>query len=153
MNKRCAMLALAAGLFFSAVAQAQSNTSENVSMLPLASVVVTASAVADASGKNSPSAAVSGGIALLSVGGAALVVKGVQASAQGTVYVLERVSDGARVSVEIVGKGVGGVSMAVGTVISVSVVTAGVVLSAAGTAIAFIPNEIGKKLLHNEKLT
>jgi hypothetical protein len=35
----------------------------------------------------------------------------------------------------------------------VSVVGAGVVLSAAGEAIAFIPNALGRALLHNERLT
>ena len=35
----------------------------------------------------------------------------------------------------------------------VTVVTAGVILSAAGEAIAFIPNALGRALLHNERLT
>jgi len=44
-------------------------------------------------------------------GGAVLVVKkGVQASAKGTVYVLERMSDGARASVEVSGKAASGAS-------------------------------------------
>ncbi|MDR0775385.1 MAG: hypothetical protein LBE81_01935 [Azonexus sp.] len=153
MNKRFAVLALTASLFFSTMVHAQSEASRDISLLPVASVVVAASAVADSSGHNSPSAVVSGGIAVLSVGGAMLVVKGVEASAKGTVYMLERISDGARVSVEVTGQMAGRVSMDVGTVITASTVAAGVVLSAAGQAIAFIPNEIGKKLLHNEKLS
>jgi len=48
---------------------------------------------------------------------------------------------------------VAGVSMVAGTVVVVSVVGAGVVLSAAGEAIAFIPNALGRALLHNERLT
>jgi hypothetical protein len=35
----------------------------------------------------------------------------------------------------------------------VSVIGTGVVLSAAGEAIAFIPNEIGKALLYNEQVS
>jgi hypothetical protein len=89
----------------------------------------------------------------LSTAGAVLVVKGVGASAKGAVYLLERVSDGARVSVEASGKVASGVSTAVGTVVTVSVIGAGVVLSVAGTVIAFIPNEIGKALLHNERVS
>jgi hypothetical protein len=89
----------------------------------------------------------------LSTAGAVLVVKGVEASAKGTVYLLERVSDGARVSVEASGKVASGVSTAVGTVVTVSVIGAGVVLSVAGSVIAFIPNEIGKALLHNERVS
>jgi hypothetical protein len=43
--------------------------------------------------------------------------------------------------------------MVAGTAVVVSVVGAGVVLSAAGEAIAFIPNALGRALLHNERLT
>jgi hypothetical protein len=82
-----------------------------------------------------------------------LFVQAVVVSARGTVYVLERASDGARASLEIAGKGLGGVSVAVGTVVSVSTMAAGVVLSVAGQVIAFIPNELGRSLLHNERLT
>ena len=63
--------------------------------------------------------------------------------ADGTVYLLERASDGAQASIEIIGKGLAGVSMVAGTAVVVSVVGAGVVLSAAGQAIAFIPNALG----------
>jgi hypothetical protein len=35
----------------------------------------------------------------------------------------------------------------------VSVIGSGVVLSALGEAIAFIPNELGRALLHNERVT
>jgi hypothetical protein len=69
------------------------------------------------------------------------------------VYVLERASDGARASIEVVGKGVAGASMVAGTAVVVSVIGTGVVLSAAGEAIAFIPNALGQALLHNERLT
>jgi len=40
-----------------------------------------------------------------------------------------------------------------GMAVVVSVVGAGTVLSAAGEVIAFIPNEIGKALMHNERVT
>jgi hypothetical protein len=67
--------------------------------------------------------------------------------------VLERASDGARASIEIIGQGVSGASVAAGTIVTVGVISAGVVLSAAGRAIAFIPNELGRALLHNERVT
>jgi hypothetical protein len=41
----------------------------------------------------------------------------------------------------------------VGTVLKTTTISAGVILSAAGQAVAFIPNEIGKALLHNEKIS
>ena len=47
----------------------------------------------------------------------------------------------------------GGLSVAAGTAVVVTAVSAGWVLSAAGQAIAFIPNEIGAALLYNERVT
>ena len=57
------------------------------------------------------------------------------------------------VSVEVLARAAVGGSIAAGTVVTVSVIGAGVVLSAAGSALAFIPNELGRALLHNERLT
>ena len=45
-----------------------------------------------------------------------------------------------------------GLAYAVGTVVTCSVIGTGVILSAAGEAIAFVPNAIGRALLHNERL-
>jgi hypothetical protein len=86
-------------------------------------------------------------VAVLSAG-AALTVVAVDASAHGTVWVIERASDGARASVELAGHA----SVGVGTAVVASVVGAGWVLSAAGQVIAFIPNEIGAALLYNERI-
>ena len=85
--------------------------------------------------------------------GAVVVFKAVEVTAHATVYVLERVSDGAVASVQIVGKGAGVASVAVGTMVTVSAIGPGVVLSTAGQVIAFIPNEVGVALLHNERVT
>ncbi|WP_295958680.1 hypothetical protein [Rhodoferax sp.] len=133
-----------AGASFNAQAQSEVSALSAVSALPLASVVVGASAVAGA---------VLAVPVALSAGGAVLVVKTVQSTARGTVYLLERASDGAQASVEVVGKGVAGVSLVAGAAVTVSVIGAGVVLSAAGEAIAFIPNALGRALLHNEHVT
>jgi len=67
--------------------------------------------------------------------------------------VLERASDGARATLRFSGHVVGGVSAGIGAAILVTAVSTGWVLSAAGQAIAFIPNQIGASLLHNERLT
>ena len=85
--------------------------------------------------------------------GAVFTVVAVEAASEGTVWVLERASDGARVSVTLAGVAVGGVSLLAGTAVVAVVSTAGWGLSAAGQAIAFIPNEIGKALLYNERVT
>jgi hypothetical protein len=44
-------------------------------------------------------------------------------------------------------------ALAVGTVVTVSAISTGLMLVAAGEALAFIPNEIGKALLHHEKIS
>jgi len=87
-------------------------------------------------------------VALLS-GATALTVVSVTAVADGTMWVLERASDGARISLRFAGT----VVVASGTVCALSVIATGTLLSAAGRAVAFIPNEIGKSLLYNERVT
>ncbi|WP_127804872.1 hypothetical protein [Hydrogenophaga sp. NH-16] len=147
-------LLLAASLsaaLVSAPARAQSEASLVLSALPVASVVGAGAAVAGSAVAGA--AAVSAVPAALAVSGAVLVVKAVEVSARGTVIVLERASDGARASVELSGRAASGVVAGVGTAVAVSVIGAGVVLSAAGEVLCFIPNELGRALLHNERLT
>jgi hypothetical protein len=91
-------------------------------------------------------------VGLLSAG-AAFTVVAVEAASEGTVWVLERAADGAQASVTLSGAAVGGVSVIAGTAVLATACSAGWVLSAAGQAIAFIPNEIGKALLYNERVT
>jgi hypothetical protein len=122
-------------------AQSDVSAASAASMMPLASVV------------GASAGAVVAIPAAFSMAGAVLVVKSVELSAKGTVYVLERVSDGAKASVEVSGKIATGLSTAAGTVVSVAIISTGVVLSVAGTVIAFVPNEIGRALLHNERVT
>jgi len=81
-----------------------------------------------------------------------LVVRSVEYTAHGIVCVLERVSDGARATIEMGVRGAGQASLAVGSVVTATATASGVVLSAAGQAIAFIPNQVGAALLHNERL-
>lgn len=85
--------------------------------------------------------------------GVVLTVVAVDASVTGTVWVLERASDGARIVVRFAGRVAEGASVAVGTAVVVTVLSTGYVLSAAGQAIAFIPNAIGASLLYNERIT
>jgi hypothetical protein len=128
-------------------AHAQSEASAALSLLPVASVVGATSVVGGAA---------SAALALpaaLSVGGAALSVVAVEAAVDGTVYLLERASDGARVSVKVLGRVADRASVMVGTAVTVSVIGTGVVLSAAGEVLAFVPNAIGRALLYNEKLS
>ena len=145
ISTNLAAAALVLGLVAGAPARAHGEASavSAVSALPLASVVVGAGAAASA---------VAAVPVVLSTAGAVLVVKTVESTARGTVVVLERASDGAQASIELGARAAGGVSLAAGTVVMVSVIGAGVVLSAAGEVIAFIPNALGRALLHNERL-
>jgi hypothetical protein len=87
------------------------------------------------------------------VSGAAFTLVAIETLAEGTVWVMERASDGVRFSVRF-GKDVAvGASVVTGAVVVSTVVAAGCVLSAAGEAVAFIPNEIGRALIHDERIT
>ena len=91
-------------------------------------------------------------VMLLSAG-ATLTVVAVEASATGTVWVLERASDGARATLRLGAQAAGGLSVAAGTAVVVTAMGTGWVLSTASQAIAFIPNEIGAALLYYERVT
>ena len=140
-------LAILAGAIVPVPARAQSEASIALSSMPIASVVGGAS-VAGAS-----AAAVLAVPAALSVGGSVLTVVAVQAAVDGIVYVLERASDGARASVRVASRVAGGVVVGVGTAVAVGVIGAGVVLSVAGEVVAFLPNALGRALLHDERLS
>jgi hypothetical protein len=86
------------------------------------------------------------------VGGAALSVVSVTAVSEGTVIVLERVADGTGASVLLASGAAGTLSMASGTVVVVTALATGWLLSTAGQVIAFIPNELGRALLYNERV-
>jgi len=148
---KCVAVALAITLASSAqFAHAQhrhgnaASEASALSALPIASVIIVGGAASAAT------------VALpfaLSASGAALVIKSVEVSAHGTLCVLERASDGVQVSVEIAARGIEHTLLAVGKTVQVAVIGAGAVLSIAGEAIAFVPNEIGRALLHNERIT
>jgi hypothetical protein len=91
--------------------------------------------------------------AALLVGGATLTVVAVQASATGAVWVLERASDGARASLHVSGHAAGASLAGVGAAVLVTALSTGWLVSAAGQAIAFVPNQIGASLLYNERVT
>lgn len=126
----------------SATAQTDASVMSQVSMLPVASVVLASESAA----------AVAQTAAVLSAAGATLVVRAIESTARGTVYVLERVSDGVRISLVVAGALAGAASVVVGTVVQVGVIAAGTILSVAGEAIAFVPNAVGQALLYNRKL-
>ena len=129
---RIRILVLLCALSCASASHAQSNISE--ASLELSALPVAISVAAP--------------VAVLS-GAAALTVVSVTAVVDGTVWVLERASDGLRISVRFAGN----VIVASGTVCALSVIASGTIVSTAGHAIAFIPNEAGRSLLYNERVT
>lgn len=90
--------------------------------------------------------------AMLVSGTVALSVVAIQATADGVVWVLERASDGARISVKWASLSLGMASVVVGAVVTVTAVSAGWLLSTAGEVIALVPNTLGRALLHHEEV-
>lgn len=135
MKRLTTLAALVAALGAALPAQAHRDASEAsaLSMLPVA-------------------VSVAAPVAILG-SGAVLTVAAVQTVSGATVWVLERASDGARASITLSGELAAGASVAAGTVVAVSAVSTGWVLSAAGQAIAYVPNQLGRALLHNERIT
>lgn len=99
-----------------------------------------------------PVAVVASAPVAILAGGVVLTVVAVQASATGAVWVLERASDGARVVLRFSGQVAHGASAAVGASVMVTAMSAGVLLSAAGELLCFVPNQIGASLLYNERI-
>ena len=91
------------------------------------------------------------GVSSLVLVGGELVVDAVKTVGEKSVLVLRNVADGSRVSVQITGEVIGATSMAIGTTVVVVATATGSLLSAAGQAIAFIPNEVGKSLLFHAR--
>ena len=135
LRKRGLALSLATALAtvtLTSTAQAQRHSASNASALSLLPVAVLVAAPA-----------------ILLSGGVVLTVLAVESTARGSAWVVERAADGARASLQLAG----GASAAIGTAVVVTAVSAGWILSTAGQAIAFVPNEIGASLLFNERVT
>ena len=90
---------------------------------------------------------------VLVAGVGSIVVTGVRASADGVVWVVENVADGVQGSIRFAADAVAATAIAVGTVVAVTVIATGTLLSAAGHVIAFIPNEVGRSLSYNQRVS
>lgn len=84
-------------------------------------------------------------------GGSQIVVESVDKIGDGIVYVLKNLSTGAKVSIKASATGASAVSVGIGTAVTVVADASGHALMASGQIIAYIPNEIGKSLLHDKK--
>jgi hypothetical protein len=147
MNGKTLMKPLLAALTLSLALASHAHAQSELSAISVAPVALSVVAV------SATGAALSVAPAAILSAGATLVVVSVEVVGGATVWVLERASDGARISLKTSGKLAASAFINTGIAVTVSVVGAGTVLSAAGQVIAFIPNEIGKALLHNEQVT
>ena len=130
---------LFASLLFCASAGAQANGNGN------------GDASAPSRASTDVSAEVIGGSILMVAVGGSVVVAGVHASGDGLELVLQGAGQASTATVRLSGEAARGLSVAAGTVLDVVATSTGHVLVLSGKALAFIPNEIGKALLHHER--
>lgn len=124
----------------------------------LASLLSFSCATASAAGQSAPSqasadlsgVAVVGSMLSVAVAGS-VVVASVKTVGDGLEVVVESLADGSRATLRLSGNIAGGLSVAVGTAVEVVTASTGHVLVMSGKAIAFIPNEAGKALLHHAR--
>lgn len=93
---------------------------------------------------------VAGSMSMLVASGE-VVIASVETVGEGIVIVLKGASEAGGASIQMSAKAAEGLSLAAGTVVSVVALSTGHMLVMSGKAIAFIPNELGKALLHHSK--
>ncbi len=80
-----------------------------------------------------------------------LSVTGVKTVGNVSVITLRGLANGTEASVQISSKAIQGASIGIGVVLQTTVSATGVLLVAAGKALMFVPNEMGKSLLHHSR--
>jgi hypothetical protein len=85
-------------------------------------------------------------------GSAEFVVESSVVVASGVVIVMKGASDTASVTVQLSGEGLRQLGLVSGAILHATAVSTGHILISAGKVIAFIPNEIGKALLHHARV-
>ena len=94
---------------------------------------------------------VAGSMSMLVASGQVLVAS-VETVGEGIAIVLKGASEAGGASVQMSTQAAKGLSLAAGTVVNVVALSTGHMLVLSGKAIAFIPNELGKALLHHSKV-
>ena len=97
------------------------------------------------------SGVVVGGSILTLAATGSVVVASVRTVGDGIEVVLEGAAEASRATVRLSGRLAAGVSLAAGTALEVVTASTGHVLVLSGKAIAFLPNEAGKALLHHSR--
>ena len=83
--------------------------------------------------------------------GSELVVKAVQASGDGAVLILQGASGTIEASAKVAGQALHAAGVGVGTSVQVVAESTGTALVASGVLLAFVPNELGRALLHHAR--
>ena len=128
--------------------------------LLFATLLGLACASASAADPSAPSKAISevtgslvaGSIIAVGVTGS-VVVESVQAVGDGIEVVLEGAGQASRATVRLSGESARALSIGAGTVLQVVAMSAGQALVLSGKVIAFIPNEIGRGLSYNQRVS
>ena len=97
-----------------------------------------------------PVALVDGSAQMFKDGGQ-LSVTGIKTAGNVSVITLRGLKGGAEASVQISSKAIEGSAIGVGVMLQATVSATGVLLVSAGQAIMFVPNEMGKALLHHSR--
>lgn len=97
------------------------------------------------------SAVVVGGSVLTLAATGSVVVASVKTVGDGLEVVLENAADASRATLRLSGRAAAGLSIAAGTTLEVVTASTGYVLVMSGKALAFLPNEAGKALLHHSR--
>jgi hypothetical protein len=82
-----------------------------------------------------------------------VVVDSIETAGDASLIVLAGASDAAQATVRLSGRAAREASLAVGTSVNVVATSTGYLLVTAGKVLAFIPNEIGKALIHHSRVS
>lgn len=82
-----------------------------------------------------------------------VVVESIEAAEDASVIVLAGASDAAQAAVRLSGRAARESGLAVGASVQVVATSSGYLLVGAGKVIAFVPNELGKALLHHSRVS
>jgi hypothetical protein len=81
------------------------------------------------------------------------VIDSIEAVGDASVVVLAGASDAAQAAVRLSGRAARAASLAVGTSVNVIATSSGYLLVTAGKVLAFIPNDIGRALIHHSRVS
>ncbi|MDB5961626.1 MAG: hypothetical protein JWP59_2920 [Massilia sp.] len=98
------------------------------------------------------SATVIGGSLLTVAAAGSVVVASVEVAGDASVLVLRGAADGVTASVRLSGQAARNASNVAGASVEVVALSTGYLLVTAGRVIAFVPNEIGRALLHSSRV-